>query len=414
MFLIAAIGAAVGIGKIWRFPYLTFHEGGGTFLATYIVLFFIIGVPLLFIEFFVGRHYRQNIISAFEKLSKKWSFVGWIPVIFGVIIMAYYVMITGWTLAYTAMSLGDTYLPFDAYAKTWGSSVFSVLVCALCYVFLSKGFQKGLEKVMFYFIPLLFILFAVFGMYAYTLPGKDAALSFMADVHMPSFHTVLSAISQMFFSLSVGWGIMFVYSTYETHKDNVLKISYQVGLADLAISLISAFIVFSLLFSSNLPIANGPGLSFEVLPLAFIGQPFGNLLMALFFFLLFITAITTCLPSVQLMRDVLEEKYKWKRNIGLFAICALIALVSLVPSLGYSPLNLTFFGQSPFIIMDEFLVGKVFVLLTVLYVLVLVHSYKKFDLELKKEAGVFQPLLSVWLKYVAPLIVLAVGIFQFL
>ncbi|MFH1285491.1 MAG: sodium-dependent transporter [Candidatus Micrarchaeota archaeon] len=349
-FVIASIGSAVGLGNIWRFPYIMGQHGGVSFLVPYIACLILIGFPFMLLEFGAGRYFAASLPSVFRKLKLP-AWLGWIPVAFCTIILSYYLVVTSWTLMFAVLyavrgSVGmghitESYLPF----------VFFLITAVLIAVVDAAGVKRGLEKANIVLLPLLFASLALLACVALSLPGTAEKL---ADYARSSFsfegalnaNTWLYALSQAIFSLSIGYGILLTYGSYLDKRTDITKSSVLIMLGDFAVSIVASVFIFSLAFYGNVAPESGFALAFATIPHLFASIPFGNIFGTLFFLLLFAAAFTSSLSMFEVpVAAFIDEQKKSRKNATrlAFAVIVLLAIPSL---LSYSPLALNL-GSMP-------------------------------------------------------------------
>ena len=299
-FVLAAAGSAVGLGNIWRFPYLAAQYGGGIFLLVYILLVVSFGFTLMMAETALGRKTGKSAILAFKNLNKKYAFIGIIASIVPMIIFPYYSVITGWVMKYVGVYLTgaggqaaeDSF--FGAFTgATWEPLIWFIIVIAICFVVVLLGVEKGIEKVSKFLMPILVVLAIVVAVYSMTLPGAmDGVVYFLKpDFSHFSAKTVLAALGQMFYSMSLAMGIMITYGSYMKKTDDLEKSVHQIELFDTGISILAGLMIIPAVFAfSNGDMSKlnqGPGLMFVTLPKVFDKMGNGSVLgtiMGLLFF----------------------------------------------------------------------------------------------------------------------------------
>ncbi len=321
-FILAATGSAVGLGNIWRFPYLAGENGGGAFVLLYLLCVALVGVPIMMAEILLGRRGRQSPINtmrtlaAEEGLSKYWHFLGWMGVVAGFIILSYYSVIAGWTLAYIFRTGAGIFVDADA---AFSKQMFTELVSdpekllawhtvfiIMSVVVVSRGVKSGLEKAVKFLMPTLLILLLVMVGYAMStekfmeginylfVPDFErlAAKNFFADILLP-------ALGQAFFSLSIGMGAIMIYGSYLSQKSSITFNCFAIAIADTSVAILAGVAIFPIVFTYGLEPAGGPGLIFVTLPIAFGQMPFGTFFGTLFFVLLMFAAWTSSISLLE-------------------------------------------------------------------------------------------------------------------
>ncbi|HIH22384.1 TPA: sodium-dependent transporter [Candidatus Micrarchaeota archaeon] len=419
VFLLAAIGSAVGVGNIWRFPYLAGENGGGTFIAAYLVAVAIIGAPLLLLEFIAGKAFACSALRACEQISKKFSLFYYVNFAMLLIVFSYYIVVTGWTLGYFLLSLFGVFIPFSQFSSTYLSLIFAVIVVLIQFFIARVDIKAGLEKVNLFLPPLLFVSLIVLLSNALSFKNLDKAFAFYTSVDtsvlLNNSDLWIVAISQAIFSLSIGYGIMLTYGSYLRKREELFKSTFAIACADTAVSLIACFVVFAFVFAFGIAPDSGPSLAFESLPLAFQQIPYGGFLMPIFFFLLFAAATTSAVSMSELTICNLEEKFRMDRKRASLILLGLLAILMLPSALSYSPLGLKIDGLSVLGFLDEKIVGHFSPLVVLFFVLYLGHGYK--GLEKHVRADLPKQFVAPFLflvRYLIPLLLLGFFVRQFL
>ncbi|MCP5144058.1 MAG: sodium-dependent transporter [Gammaproteobacteria bacterium] len=332
VFILAATGSAVGLGNIWRFPYLTGENGGAAFVLLYLGCIAAVGVPLLMAEIMLGRRGRQSPIHSFESLaqdeslSRNWRWLGAMGVVAGFMILSFYSVVAGWSLAYvfytgsgmfadiTVEGAGERFNAMIGSAETllaW-HTVFMVMTA----IIVGRGVQSGLEQAVKYLMPALFILLIAMVGYAMGTGDFGAAISYLfhPDFSKLTNKTVLEALGQAFFSLSLGMGAILTYGSYLSDNTSIPHTSVIIALADTAVALLAGLAVFPIVFAYGLEPSSGPGLVFVSLTLAFAHMPFGQVFGCLFFILLTVAAWTSAISLLEPATAWLVERLKWRRR----------------------------------------------------------------------------------------------------
>ncbi|WP_339831024.1 sodium-dependent transporter [uncultured Parvibaculum sp.] len=325
-FLMAAIGSAVGLGNIWRFPYIAGENGGGAFIAIYGLTMLAIALPILLAELMMGRMGHKSPINTMRKLvaenraARLWMLIGWGGTIGAFVVLSYYAVIGGWALKYIELSLtgafaGDDHAATLAHFETfvadpWALGLWQVLFLLLTVFIVSVGVTSGIERAVVALMPLLFLLLVGMAVYATTTPGFAAAMHFMFDIRLDEVtpETILAAIGQGFFSVSVALGAMMTYGAYLDRDVSIGRSAVIIALADTAIAIIAGIAIFPLVFTYGLEPSAGPGLTFITLPIAFGTIGGGVLIGSVFFILLAIAAVTSAI-------SLLEPVVAWAEEV---------------------------------------------------------------------------------------------------
>lgn len=351
-FVLAAAGSAVGLGNIWRFPYLAAKHGGGIFLLVYIILVFTFGYSLMIAENAIGRRSGKSPLDAFSALNRKWGFVGLIATVIPCIILPYYDVIGGWVLRYLLAYLtggaqaaaGDSYFS-NMLANPWivlaGQTVFTVFNI----VILLRGVQKGIERVSSILMPILVVLAIGISVYSITLPGAGAGVKYflVPNIEHFSISSVLAAMGQMFYSLSLAMGIMIAYGSYLPKNSSLEKNVGRIELFDTFIAVIAGLMIIPAVFAfsggDSSALNKGPGLMFQTLPKVFANMPLSNIIGGAFFFLVLAAAITSSMSIMETIVSCICDHFKMGRKKAVLIVGILSWLVSFLPSLGYSVLS---------------------------------------------------------------------------
>lgn len=347
MFVLAAAGSAVGLGNIWKFPYMAGENGGGAFILVYLVCIFLIGVPIMMGEVLMGRETRASPINTMRKLvehskaSGFWVLIGWMGVGAGFLILSFYGVIAGWALDYVLETAQGTFegasgavaaATFDDFLASPLRLVFwQTLFMALTIWIVGRGVSGGLEMAIRLFMPTLFILLMVLLGYSVTTGGFDEAVSFMFtfDLDKLGVEGVLDAMGQAFFTLSLGMGAIMAYGAYVPSDSSVTTTVGIIALLDTFVAVASGLVVFSLVFANGLEPSQGPGLMFVTLPLAFGQMPFGVVFGCVFFVLVSFAALTSAISLTEPALAWLVEDYNAVRGrvaITLGVICWILGL----------------------------------------------------------------------------------------
>ena len=332
IFILAATGSAVGLGNIWRFPYITAEHGGGAFVLIYLVCIVLVGVPIMMSEIMLGRRGRRSPIHTMEVLaeeegrSRHWRLVGVLGVFAGFFILTFYSIVAGWTLAYILRALSGMFVQASAQQT---QDIFVALVSdperllawhtifMIMTVFVvSRGVKKGLESAVRFLMPALFVLLLFLVVYSMTTPGFSQALSYLfkPDFSQVGPSTILVALGQAFFSLSLGMGAIMTYGSYLSERASIPGTTGSIVVMDTCVALFAGLAIFPIMFSYGLqPGEGGPGLIFQILPIAFGQMAYGRILAVIFFTLLMFAAWTSALSILEPITAWLVEKTGYSR-----------------------------------------------------------------------------------------------------
>lgn len=359
-FILASIGSAVGIGNIWRFPYLVGENGGGAFLIPYLIAVFLFGLPLMILEFALGRHFKTSVVPAFSTIGKKFKIAGFFLVFIMGMILSYYLVITGWVLAYSLFFITGNPIPFSQFTGSYYPLLFFLTSAVITFLVVRAGVRQGIEKLSKFLIPLLFAMLLLLVIFALSLPGAAKGIEFYLT---PDFGKLAdpfvwtAAFGQAFFSLSVGTGIMLTYGSY-MRDENIVKSAGIITVSDLLVAILGGFVVFPIVFSFGLDPAAGVQLAFVTLPPIFQEMSFGFLLGAIFFLLLFFAALTSAVSMLEVPVATLIDSYGFERKKATLLVSIAILLVGLPSALSYTPLKLALFG-TPLLDIKDFAFGTI-------------------------------------------------------
>lgn len=385
-FIMAAAGSAIGLGNIWKFPYMAGQSGGGSFLLIYLIIVATIGFSILMAELVIGRATQRNPVGAFKMLrqSRFWPLIGYMGVLTAFVILSFYLVVAGWTIAYTIKSLGGSIAL--ASGETYGSFFHAFIAdpvspvlyaggfAALTVLVVIGGVNNGLERVSRILLPGLFVLIIVLCIRSLSLPGASAGWEFFIypkweDV---TFKTVIDSLGQAFFSLSLGMGTMLTYGSYISRDQDIVHSGFSVVILDTLIAVLAGMMILPAVFAFGLNPADGPGLTFVTLPQVFAQMPGGAFFEPLFFILLAIAALTSSVSLLEVVTAYfVDELHLPRRTITIVA--AIIAFLLAIPSslsLGVWPtpilFNLNFMDLMNFVSSNILLpVGGLFISLFV-------------------------------------------------
>ncbi len=347
-FVLAAAGSAVGLGNIWRFPYLAAKYGGGVFLLVYIILAVTFGFTLMVAEISLGRKTQLSAVSAFKKLDKRFSFLGYLAAVVPVIILPYYSVIGGWVTKYfvafmsgkTVQAAQDNY--FDGFVSSTGEPIlyFAIFICLTALIVLF-GVEKGIEKVSKIMMPALVVLSVGIAIYSITLPGalKGVVYYLKPDFSHFSGTTVIAAIGQLFYSMSLAMGIMITYGSYMKKDVNIESATRQISIFDTGIAFFAGLMIIPAVFAfsggDQNALGQGRGLMFVTLPKVFNSIAGGQIIGAVFFLLVLLAALTSSISLMETVVSIFIDKFGWKRKITCGIVLFGSVLLGSVSTLGY-------------------------------------------------------------------------------
>jgi len=348
-FILASVGSAVGIGNIWRFPYLVGTNDGGAFLLPYMIILATFGLTLMVLEFAVGRYYQTSIIGCLAKIRRQFRWVGAFTVVVTFVVTSYYVVILGWILSFVFIMAIDPGIDFDSFSNSYYPVVAFFSVIAINFVIIRKGVSGGIEKINKVGVILLIGILVPLTIYAVLLPGSGDGIEFYLSTDLgrvmdPSIWS--AAFGQAFFSLSVGFGTLVAYGSYLRNKSSLIRSSSVIVAFDTVIAFVAGLMIFSFLFSFGMEPDQGASLVFKVMPAIFSQIEFGVVMAVLFFVLLLMAGLTSSVSLFQVPIAAVEDATGMGRNRAVLIITLLVAAVGLFSALSYSPLGLSI-GETP-------------------------------------------------------------------
>lgn len=354
--MFAAIGSAVGIGNIWRFPYVTGENGGGAFLAIYLVVVFTFGLSFMVLELVLGRYYQTSVISALRGIRRRFAWVGalMVAVTFG--ILSYYMAILGWILSYFVMYAAGSVMSFEEYSQSWYPLLSFAVIAVVNYLIVRTGVSRGIERVSKYGILLFVAIMVPLTAIGFSLPGAGSGVEFYLTPDATAFsdpQVWSAAFGQAFFSLSIGMGVLLTYGSYLGQKRPVLQSSLVIIGADMAVALVAGLMIFSFVFSQGANPAEGTALVFKIMPQVFSAIELGAVIAPLFFVLLLLAGITSSVSMFQLPVSALEDSLGFGRHkaAGIIGIAAFAA--GLPSALSYSAVDLQLDGTAVLDIVND-------------------------------------------------------------
>ncbi|NJD77304.1 MAG: sodium-dependent transporter [Candidatus Methanoperedens sp.] len=359
-FILASIGSAVGIGNIWRFPYIVGMNGGGAFLIPYLIAVFLFGLPLMILEFALGRHFKTSVVPAFSTIGKKFRIAGFLLVFVMGMILSYYLVITGWVLAYFLFFVMGEPKSFSLFTGSYYPLLFFLISGGITFFVVRTGVKQGIEKLSRFLIPLLFAMLLLLLAFSLSLPGAINGIEYYLT---PDFSKLsdpfvwTAAFGQAFFSLGVGTGIMLTYGSY-MRDENIVKSAAIITVSDLTVAILGGLVIFPIVFSFGLDPAAGVQLAFVTLPSVFQEMSFGIFLGAVFFLLLFFAALTSAVSMLEVPVATLIDSYGFERKKATLIVSTIIILVGLPSALSYTALKLELFGM-PLLDLKEFAFGTI-------------------------------------------------------
>lgn len=425
--ILATVGSAVGLGNIWRFPYMVGENGGAAFLLIYLVCILLLGLPVMITEFFIGRHTHQNAVGAFKKMvpGTRWSLIGYNGVLAAFLILGFYCVIAGWTLEYIMQSVsgglsGKTVEEFNAGFALFSSGIFRpmmwmTLFVGITHTIIVSGVKGGIERASKIMMPMLFLILAILCIRSVTLPDAEKGLSFLfnPDFSKITSSVILSGMGQAFFSLSIGMGCLITYSSYFNQKTNLQTTALQVTILDTLVAVLAGVMIFPAVFSFNIEPTAGPELVFITLPNVFEQLPMGSLWSLIFFILLALAALTSTISLHEVATVYVHEQFNLSRANAAWIVSAGVLVLGVFSSLSFGVLKeYTLFGLTFFEALD-YVTAKIMLPLGGMMICLFVGlrvDKKILKAELTNEGTVpfyFFNTYAFFMKYIAPI---AIGI----
>ncbi len=362
--VLATAGSAVGLGNIWRFPYMTGQNGGAAFLLMYVGCILLLGVPGMISEFIVGRHAQTNAARAYDKLSggRPWKLVGYLGILTSTIILGFYAVVAGWCLQYLFASIsgqmqGDTEY-VQQYFADFSSSAWKPVVCGLLFILIThfiivRGVRKGIEKASKWLMPILLMLLVVLVVASCMLPGAMEGVKFLLypDFSKLNSDVMLEALGQAFFSLSLGTACLCTYASYFTRKTNLLHSAGQIALLDTLIAILSGLLIFPAAASVGISADSGPSLIFITLPNVF-QQAFGSVpavgyvVSIMFYALLVFAALTSTISMHEIGTAFFTEEFQMPRKYSAWVLTTVASVICLLCSWSVGAIDIEVMGLS--------------------------------------------------------------------
>jgi len=365
--IMATVGSAVGLGNVWRFPYMLGSNGGAAFFLIYLACIIFLGLPVMIAEFYIGRHAKRNAAGAFKVLAPrgKWHIIGYNGVLAAFLILGFYCVIAGWTLEYIFQSLTGSFgaqsaSEFGIRFENFSSGIIMPIIWALLFIGMTHyvvigGVKKGIEKSSKLLMPLLFIILLILCVRSITLPGAKAGLEFLfkPDFSKINSSVLLSAMGQCFFSLSIGMGCLITYASYFNDKTNIQRTALEVTLIDTLVAVLAGIMIFPAVFNFGIEPTEGVKLVFITLPNVFGQMILGNVWACIFFILLAVAALTSTISLHEVATAYLLEEHHISRKRAAWLVTAGISALTIVSSLSFGILrNFTLFGLTFFDLLD--------------------------------------------------------------
>ena len=422
-FVLSAAGASVGLGNIWRFPYLAAKYGGGIFLLIYIVLALTFGYTMITAETAIGRMTQKSPVGAYKSFGKsKWlSFGGWINAVIPILIVPYYSVIGGWVIKYLAeyiMGNGEQ-LAADGYFGEFISSSGSAELCFLAFTALTVaiifgGVRHGVERVSKFMMPVLVVLSVIITIFSVTRPGALEGVKYFLIPNFSNFSwmTVVSAMGQMFYSLSIAMGILITFGSYMKKNVSIEKSTENVEIFDTGIAIMAGLMIIPAVFAfsggSTENLKAGPSLMFITIPKVFADMSMGGFVGILFFLLVLCAALTSSIALTESAVSTFQDELGWGRKKSTLIITGIMVLLGTLSSLGYGPLGSVQILGMQFLDFFDFLTNSVMMPVAAIATCLLVSrvmGVRKIEEEMTQENGTFKrkKIFNFMIKYLCPI-----------
>lgn len=427
-FILAAAGSAIGLGAIWKFPYVAGTSGGGIFLIIFILFTLLIGLPLLLAEFIIGRHTQKDAVESYRYLAPNtlWPWVGKIGIVTCFILLSFYSVVGGWIVIYfiKAITGGLKGLSEEEYGMLFGEtisdpflSVFAQFIFLLIVIYVvAKGVQSGIEAASKWMMPLLFLIFIVLIVRSLTLEGAMEGIIFFLkpDFSQVTSETVLFAMGQSFFALSVGVSVMVTYSSYLPKHENLTQSAFSIVFLNLLVAVLAGLAIFPAVFAFGLEPSEGPVLLFNVLPTVFNQMPFGTLFLSAFLLLFLFATLTSAFSMLEIIIASIAKGDERKRKIYSMIIGLIIFIVGIPSALSFGVLShVQLFDRIIFDVAD-YLVSNILLPLGALLITLFVSfkiPKKTLLEELRSGSNLSYHVFNIWfllVRYVAPITIIIV------
>lgn len=419
-FILSSIGGALGLGAIWKFPYTVGENGGAAFLIIFLIALFLIATPILILEYAIGRKTKLSYTSALEKIfpKKKYYFLGYIGLLVLIIVLSFYLGVSGWSIAYIFKSIIGSYSELsspeivDSFNKFLSSPLelifWQFIMTMITAVIVMKGIRNGIEKICMVLLPILFIMIIILAIRSILLPGASEGLKFYLspDFSSINFSIVINAVGLAFFTLGVGSGNLVVYGSYLDSEKTITQGSIIVALGDVAAAILMGFIIFPSIFAYNIEPTAGPALVFIALPTLFSEMSYGMLFATVFYTLLFFACLTSTICILEAIVSYFIDELKWERKKTVIIITTVIFIIGVFQMLSFGPLSKflifdkTIFEFSDFLVTNILLPGSGLLM-------VLLFGWKEDNEEMIKEINTGEGIkinyyYKMTIKYIAP------------
>lgn len=380
-FIFAATGAAVGIGNIWRFPSVVGRNGGGAYLIPFVVAVFVFAVPLMILEINSGRRTRADIVTTFRDVRPQFRISGWFIVAIVVLILSYYLVITGWILAFLGSAITGSNITLASFTATYAPVVSFTVSLGIVAAVLSLGVREGIERLTTVLMPLVFVILLAMAVFSVTLPGFHDGVAFFLTPDLSVLADPLiwsAAFGQAFFSLSAGMGILLTYGSYVGEEMDVPEAAVIIAVADVIVALLAGIVIFPIVFTFDLEPSLGTELAFSTLPAAFSLLPGGRIVAGAFFGLLFAAAITSAISMMEVGVSTVRGATQFSRRRATLLVSVLVFFLGMPSLLSYTPFQLHVWG-TPFLDLLDDSVGALGLPVTALIISITFGYFARYD-----------------------------------
>jgi NSS family neurotransmitter:Na+ symporter len=428
--LLAMTGSAVGLGNLWRFPYLVGENGGATFILFYLICVVFICLPIMMCEFILGRRSQANAFGAFKKLAPgtAWKHVGMLSVLAAAFILSFYSVVGGWSIKYLVMACGLQFtVPggiqsepmFNTFVtSTWAPIIYTLIFLACSGVIIVAGVKNGIEKFTKALMPVLFVLMVILAVRSMTLPGAGDGVRYLFKPDFSKFTatSAIAALGQAFFSLSLGCGTILTYASYVSRSENIVKCSAQTTLLDTLFALIAGCAIMPAVFAYGISPGQGPGLVFVTLPAIFSELPAGGFAAIIFFVSLFLAALTSAISLLEVVIAFLIEECKLRRPVAVAVSMSVFVVLAVLCSLSQGALShVKIFSLNIFDLFDYVSANVLMTFGALFAVLFVGHKLKRSDIEDELTSGGryrlgrgFANVLYFIIRWAAPIVIIGI------
>ena len=426
-FVLAAAGSAVGVGNIWRFPYVAGDNGGGAFLVIYILCVLLLGLPIMVAEFSVGRASHRNAVGAYRALAPKWSFLGYNGVVAAFLILGFYFVVSGWTAEYMVHSVTGSlarYTTADEYKSVfenfiqnpWRPVLYTALFVLATHFVIAMGVQKGIERSAKVLMPLLFVILIALSIHSLLMPGGEEGLRFLfrPDFSKVTPSTVLTALGQAFFSLSIGLGCLVTYASYFKNDTNITHTALQVAFIDTLVAVLAGLVIFPAVFSVGIEPTAGPSLVFVTLPAIFNTLPLSMVWSTIFFLLLVIAALTSTISLHEGLTVYVQEEWRLSRRAAAWIVTGACIALGAAASLSLGAWQWLQLGGKSFFDLLDFVTANIMLPAGGFFICIFtgwVLDRRFMPAELTNHGALrlhLWPLLGMLLRWVCPVVILLI------